>query len=182
MGGVAQILSRTSRNRGPDSKGRTTSKKERVATMTKRQTPEEFAAKHPGATWTAKCKGYLQKGFKRCTKCSRDLDLSCFPFRLTGSNPPTMKVCSWCRDCQLKRSSQNYKARINESTLEILNDDFCDCCGESGASWFWRNISDGGFFGWVGLHKHCIQRARETGLISKKAIVKPKSTLKKRLK
>ena len=146
------------------------------AEMSRRQTKEDFEHKHPGKKWSPLARRLFANGSKSCTKCGKDLPASEFGFCLTRGFMTVLSACSGCLAAHAMQRLNNIRA---EGNREILEDDFCDVCGEAGADWFWRNCSGGEFWNWAGLHKHCIEQARESELIPKRGRVKPKSRLER---
>jgi len=141
----------------------------------KSQTVEEFEQKHPNKTWSPIARRLFSDGHKPCTKCGKELPVSEFGFRLTRGYMTVSSACSNCLAIHALRRLNESRAEANK---EILEDDFCDVCGKTGADWFWRNCSGGLYCNWVGLHKDCIEKAREIELIPQRGKVKPKSRLK----
>lgn len=145
--------------------------------MSRRQTKKEFEQKHPGKKWTRNALRHFSVGKKTCSKCKQVLPVFHFGFYLTHPSGSTISVRSWCRACH-RRASSKWKARDRrKSNREILEDDLCDHCGESGADWYWRNTESGDSWDWVGLHKHCIGPARENGVIPERALPRKKVSL-----
>ena len=142
--------------------------------MSRRQTKKEFEQKHPGKKWSPLARRLFSCGSKRCTKCGEDLPVSEFGFCLTRGY---MTVSSACCGCLATGALQRANNIREEANREILEDDFCEVCGKAGADWFWRNCSGGRHWNWVGLHRGCIEKARESELFPKRGTVKPKSRL-----
>ena len=145
----------------------------------KRTTLAQFNEQHPGKEWTVKSLKVVQEGSRVCSRCGERKALIEFGFVLNGQRKKTVR--SACRACRYYRVSTTenleYTRKLREMDAEILADDLCDVCGKEGATHFWRNTSKGDFTNWLGLHKHCAHRAKKQGLISKGALIRPKSEL-----
>ena len=75
------------------------------------------------------------------------------------------------------------KKRYHESKAamcqNILEQDECDFCGDTGARFFWRRLNGRDFDCWYVFHHECAAEAKREGMISKGARIRPKRELER---
>lgn len=116
---------------------------------------------------TDQTKKHLEAGEKPCTQCGQVLPLEAFHIvNLNTKNGKRSRLQSYCRECAKKYNHADRHAQKRDDMFDnIIVQDECDACGESGAEWFYCNTTGRNYTRFCVLHQECKGDAFQDGLI-----------------
>lgn len=129
---------------------------------------------------TDQTKKHVEAGKKQCTQCKQVLPLESFHVvNLNTKNGRRSRLQSYCKQCAKKYAHKRRHEQKREAMFQnILVQDECDACGESGAEWFYCRTTGREYTNFCVIHEECKGDAVQEGLIpSMSTILRHKDTI-----